>query len=157
MVLAAVVVLAIVTTAADITTSYIVQKDREAELLFRGMAYRAAIKSYYEAGALGKTYPMQLADLIRDPRFPKKRHIRRLYSDPMVTDKEAGWALLRLPEGGIAGVASKGQKKPIKQANFPRELEIAEDAKSYTEWRFEYKPKTKPRNQIGRASCRERV
>jgi len=148
MVLAAVVVLAIVTTAADITISYVVQKDREAELLFRGMAYRAAIKSYYEAGALGRTYPRQLADLIRDPRFPKKRHIRKLYSDPMVKDREAGWTLIQAPDGGIAGVASRGQQKPVKQANFPRELEIAEDAKNYTEWRFEYKPRIKTRNPM---------
>ena len=69
----------------------IVQADREAELLFRGQAYRRAIESYYRANGV---YPRALEDLLKDPRFPSKRHIRSLYPDPM--GKGQAWLLLRL-------------------------------------------------------------
>lgn len=140
MVLAIVVVVGILADAAVTLSSRMVQADHEAELLFRGLAYRNAIKSYYEAGNPVKTYPRVLTDLLKDPRFPNRHHLRKLYSDPMAKDNKGEWLLVRAADGGIAGVASASREEPLKRANFPRGLEKLEAAQSYSDWIFEYTP-----------------
>lgn len=134
-VLAAVVIVGIGAEVAYLSTARIVQADREAELLFRGQAYRRAIESYYRANG---SYPRALEDLLKDPRFPSRRHIRVLYEDPMAKGKD--WLLIRASDGGIGGVASSSTAKPLKTANFPAHFEKFNDAKSYSEWAFEYLP-----------------
>src|ERR1700732_222237 len=58
-----------------------VQREREAQLLWAGHAYRMAISSYF---ALGHQYPATLQDLLTDERFPvPKHHLRRLSPDPL--------------------------------------------------------------------------
>ena len=143
MVLVAVIVLGILMEVATIHTSRAQQAEREAELLYRGMAYRNAIKSYYEDGKPVKTYPKSLEDLVKDPRSAHKRHLRALYPDPMSKDKSE-WLLIRAADGGISGVASAGKDAPIKTANFPAGLERLEGAKSYADWIFEYAPSQVP-------------
>ena len=140
MVLAAVVVTGIMAEVATTLTSHEVRVDREAELLFRGRAYQNAIESYYVAGEAVKQLPTKLEDLLKDPRFPKKHHIRQLYSDPMATDEKEEWTLIRGSDGGISGVASKGKDKPIKNANFPPKYDKFAGAESYEDWIFEYVP-----------------
>lgn len=142
MMLAAVVVLGLVVGAATTVTTRVMQADREAELIFRGIAYRDAIKSYYEAGrTAGRpvTYPRTLEELRSDPRFPNKKHIRALYRDPF-SDSKGEWVLVRTLDGGIGGVASKSSAEPLKKANFPKELEKFQNAGAYTDWVFEYVP-----------------
>lgn len=139
MVLAAVVILGIVTEAAHVTTWRLLKADREAELLYRGDAYRRAIQSYYEAGTTIKQYPRKLDDLLKDPRFAARRHIRALYADPMSKDEKPEWTLVRGADGGISGVASRSRDEPLKQANFPQEFEKFAGAKSYAEWIFEHR------------------
>ncbi len=150
MVLAAVVIVGILAESAVALSSRMTQADREAELLFRGLAYRNAIKSYYEAGNPVKTYPRSLADLLKDPRFPNRHHLRALYRDPMAKDDQGGWLLVRAADGGIAGVASASQDEPLKRANFPKGLEKLEAAQFYSDWVFEYTPllSTVPLRQI---------
>ncbi len=138
MVLAAVVVVGILADAAVAMSSRMVQADREAELLFRGQAYRHAIQSYYLAGNPVKTYPRALEDLLKDPRFVSKHHLRTLYADPLGQGKD--WVLVRAPDGGIAGVTSASKAEPLKKANFPQGLEKFEAAQSYSDWVFEYNP-----------------
>lgn len=140
MVLAAAVIVGIVVEAAQLTTWRILKADREAELLFRGLAYRNAVKSYYEAGTTVKTFPRSLDDLLKDPRFPDRRHIRALYQDPMAKDEKAEWRVIRALDGGISGVAGSSSDEPLKQANFPKELETLAGTRSYSEWVFEYRP-----------------
>jgi type II secretory pathway pseudopilin PulG len=144
MVLAAVVVVGILAQAAVPLSSHIAQADREAELLFRGQAYRNAIKSYYEAGKPIKAFPRALEDLLDDPRFPRKRHLRAPYPDPLARDGKGEWTLVRAADGGISGVASTGGEEPLKQANFPPGLEDFAGAKAYSEWVFEYRPTATP-------------
>src|SRR4029453_6215729 len=61
--------------------SHAVQREKEAELLFRGEQYRDAIASYYKKE---QRYPAKLADLLEDKRYPMPvRHLRRLYLDPI--------------------------------------------------------------------------
>jgi len=133
-VLAAVVIIGIVVEVARVSTWRLLQVDREAELLFRGKAYRAAVQGFYQSNG---AYPRSLEDLLQDPRSPNKRYLRARYLDPM-TKKE--WTLVRAVDGGIAGVASASRDEPMKRANFPTELEKFSGAKSYSEWIFEYVP-----------------
>lgn len=130
----AVVVIGILAEAAQIMTSHVVRTEKEAELLFRGQAYRHAIAAYYHAGGY---YPRNLEDLVNDPRYPHRHYIRRLYRDPMTGGH---WRLLRAPGGGIRGVVSRGSGKPLKQGNFPPSLSGFADAGSYSDWVFEYTP-----------------
>jgi type II secretory pathway pseudopilin PulG len=138
MVLAAVAVLAILAATAYELVSYQVKHDREAELLFRGLAYERAIRSYYLSNPPGTTptYPRNLTDLLSDPRFVQKRHLRALYPDPMGTD----WSIMKSPDGGIAGVASQSKEKPLKQDHFPPAFSAFTGAQHYSDWIFLYQP-----------------
>jgi len=137
MVLAAVVIIGIVVEAAHVTTWRIVRADREAELLFRGQAYRNAVRNFYQSNG---AFPRSLEDLLKDPRSASKRYIRALYPDPMSKDEKREWRLVRATGVGISGVASASTDEPLKQANFPKEFEKFTGAKSYSEWIFEYTP-----------------
>jgi type II secretory pathway pseudopilin PulG len=109
--------------------------EKENELIFRGMAYAAAIKSYHDTPDSNGSFPINLEDLVKDPRFPLKKHIRRIYKDP-ITGKD--WVLITAPGGGIVGVASSSKTKPIKQTNFPIKLRKFESAEHYSDWLFIY-------------------
>jgi type II secretory pathway pseudopilin PulG len=138
MILVAVVVMGIFAEVATFYGSRSLQMDREAELLFRGNAYRNAIKSYYESGRPNKTYPRSLDDLVKDPRTAgHKSHLRMLYPDPFGKEK-ASWKLLRASDGGISGVASQSTEKPLKTGNFRPGYEKFETATTYADWIFEY-------------------
>lgn len=143
MILVAVVVTGIFAEVVTESASRTRQMDREAELLFRGMAYRNAIKSYYNAGNAVNVFPKSLDDLVKDPRFAHKSHLRLLYRDPM-GKQDGGWKLIRAADGGIAGVASASTDAPLKTGNFPKELEKFEGAASYADWVFEYNPAPVP-------------
>ena len=116
-------------TSATLTLGGIVQR-REAEerLLEVGDAYRRAIASYLNSSPAGdRRYPGALADLLRDPRYPGvRRHLRRLYPDPISGSNE--WGLVAAPGGGIMGVHSLSNAKPIKVADFDLENEAFEEA-----------------------------
>ncbi|MCU7804213.1 MAG: type II secretion system GspH family protein [Candidatus Thiodiazotropha sp. (ex Lucinoma borealis)] len=136
-VMALVVIVGISASVAVEFVSTVKQREDEAELLFRGLAYRDAIKSYYESGKTVKTFPRELSDLLLDPRYIHRRHIRILYEDP-VSDQD--WLLIRAPDGGIQGVASQSNNKPRKSGNFPFGLESLENTDHYSDWIFIYDP-----------------
>ncbi len=71
------------------------QREREAELRFRGEAIAAAILSYVEQSPDGnKALPTRLEDLLEDRRhLPARRHLRRLYTDPFTG--RVDWVLLQ--------------------------------------------------------------
>lgn len=134
MVLAAVVVMAILAEAAYVLASYQARRDREAELLFRGLAYERAIQNYYLSSPPGTpSFPQNLEDLLLDPRYAgHKRYLRALYPDPMGKD----WNLVRGPGNVILGVASSSFEKPLKQGNFPIFWASFEGAQHYSDWLF---------------------
>ncbi len=140
MVLVAVVVVGLLVGVGHEVTSRIVQADREAELIFRGLAYKNAIKRYHTTN---QAFPRSLEDLLKDPNRAHKRYLRSLYVDPMAKGEQT-WTLMRAANGGISGVASSGTDTPIKQANFPKEMESFAGAQSYSDWVFEYVPKQMP-------------
>lgn len=116
------------------------RRQAEDQLLFVGLQYKQAIRSYFEATPVGAvaTPPARLEDLLRDPRFPGvKRHIRQLYPDPLTGKMD--WVLIRASDGrGILGVHSRSTEHPIRIANFPDEVFHFKGQKSYAQWVFVY-------------------
>ena len=112
------------------------QREKEAELLFRGNAFQAAIGSYYKKE---QRYPNSLEQLLKDERYPMPvRHLRRLYADPMTG--AADWGLVEAPGGGVMGVHSRSEEKPIKSGNFRLENPGFEKAERYADWKFIHSP-----------------
>ncbi len=118
------------------------QREREAELLRVGSEIRRAIVSYHASTRAGTpSFPRSLDDLLEDQRGPQvRRHLRKLYVDPMTRSSE--WGLVKLPDGRIRGVFSRSTQAPLKSARFPAGLETFEEAKTYADWQFDYTPRT---------------
>jgi type II secretory pathway pseudopilin PulG len=115
------------------------KRGREAELLFVGNQYRAAIGRYYESTpGPAKRFPPTLEALLKDARQPTtQRYLRKLYSDPMGGGE---WGLVKAPDGGIQGVYSHSESAPLKTGNFrQRDAELA-GAGRYADWKFVYNP-----------------
>ena len=123
-----------VTLVAQTWTTRI-RRENEAELLFRGLAYKAALESYASVTPAGASpHPERLEDLLVDDRFANRvRHLRRLYPDPMTG---APFAALRDSAGRIRGVASTDRRRPLKRTGFPDDLTPFELADQYSDWRF---------------------
>ena len=116
--------------------SHAAQREKEAELIFRGDAFRDAIASYYKNQ---QRYPTALAELLEDKRFPMPvRHLRKLYNDPMTGEPD--WVVVEAPGGGIMGVHSRSTDAPIKTGNFSLKNAEFEAAQSYAEWKFVHSP-----------------
>jgi type II secretory pathway pseudopilin PulG len=144
-VMVAVIIMGILAEAAISLDSYRIKKSKEAELLYRGLAYQNAILSYSNASVSSqRNYPKHLKDILFYPRFSHRLHIRYLYSDPMLLktkninrEIEEQWRILRNEKGGIVGVASKNKGKPLKKAFFPPSLIHFTQAKQYSDWVFD--------------------
>ena len=112
-------------------------REREAQLLYTGNQYRRAIERYYVSGP--RQYPRALEDLLKDPRKPgTERYLRKLYLDPVTGKSE--WGLVKGPDGGIMGVYSLSETKPIKVAGFGFADRTFEGAEKYSDWKFFYNP-----------------
>lgn len=111
------------------------QREREAELLFRGHQFRRAIASYVESVPGARQYPLRVEDLVKDPRN-SKRHLRTAYLDPIT-----GQPFSTIPcKGRIKGVFSSSDAQTVKHDNFPPEYEQFRSAAIYREWVFQYEP-----------------
>ena len=113
------------------------QREKEMDLLFIGREFRRAITSYYELAPVGKQeLPRKLEDLVEDDRFPTvRRHLRKIYIDPMTGKSE--WGMLRMGDR-IVGVYSLSNAVPIKQDGFKDGERDLAGAQSYRDWKFAY-------------------
>ena len=142
----AIAVLGLTLSTIGIVWSTQLRREREAELLFTGDQIRTAIGRYRASGGV---YPPALTDLLQDDRFPMaRRYLRRIYPDPMTGS--ADWQLILAPEGGIMGVASQAQGKPIKVAGFSPLDATFKDAGCYCEWKFVYSPRFSRQRRVVR-------
>jgi type II secretory pathway pseudopilin PulG len=133
----AVAILGITLGTIGVVWSTQIRRDREAELLFVGDQFRLAIGRYMASGG---QFPQTLADLVEDKRSPVPRHfLRRIYPDPMTGQPD--WQAIVAPQGGIMGVASSSQGKPIKIAGFPQVDADFAKAECYCDWKFIYSPR----------------
>src|SRR5689334_4082833 len=125
------------------------KREKEADLLFVGDQYRRAITGFYEGTPGGvKRYPRTLEELLKDPRAPgTQRYLRQLYPDPL-GGKE--WGIAKAPDGGVAGVYSQSEAKPLKTGNFKLRDAGFDNAQRYMDWKFVYSPaaaaQTTPQN-----------
>jgi type II secretory pathway pseudopilin PulG len=124
--------------AAGVVWSEVSQREKERELLFVGEQFRKAIQQYYESGIAEKKYPPNLEALLQDPRFPSiRRHLRRVYLDPM--SGTAQWGLVRAPDGGVMGVYSlRTDVAARRQVNFPPQLSGLEGKAKTSDWVFSH-------------------
>ena len=137
--LIAVALIGTLLAAAGVVWHAQMQREREAELLFVGRQYAAAIAQFHERTPAGQRprFPARLEELVDDRRWPTTtRHLRRVFRDP-ITDK-AEWGIVRAPDGGILGVHSLSHGRPAKRAGFGDPYEDFASAASYQDWRFVY-------------------
>jgi type II secretory pathway pseudopilin PulG len=135
MVLVAIVILGLSAGIAGSSWKATVQRDREAELFFRGDQYRRAIVSFHNAWGI---YPKRLEELLEDRRaLFLQRHLRRLYPDPMTG---APFELVRDSSGAIRGVYSADDGQPFRRDGFPSEYDAFRKATSYRDWKFVFEP-----------------
>ena len=136
MLMFAIVLIGIATMAAAKQWKAIVQREREADLLAKGIEIQNALALYsatIKAGRVipGEVYPQTLADLTRLP----KPFLRKVYLDPMESGE---WEYLRAPTGGIMGVRSKSRAKPFRQKAFPLAVRHFEGRPTYRDWVFQH-------------------
>lgn len=112
------------------------QREREEDLLRIGQIYAQAIHDYHQAspGSV-KRFPPTLDALLLDTRFVgTRRHLRRLYADPL--DPARPWGLVRAPDGGVAGVYSQDTRRPWLRAGWSGEHVALPPAERYADWQF---------------------
>ena len=136
MVMFAIVLIGITLSAVGKHWKMIVQREKETDLLAKGMEIQNALALYSTTMKAGRlvpmeVYPQSLAELTRLPR----PFLRKVYSDPMSGED---WEYLRAPTGGIMGVRSKSKARPIKEREFPLEVRHFEGRKSYRDWMFQH-------------------
>lgn len=85
------------------------QREKEAELMFIGEEFRKAIMSYHNSGT--KQYPDSLEDLLKDDRSPNiKRHLRKIYVDPLTNTAE--WGIIEEPPPNTTKPAANKSATP---------------------------------------------
>jgi hypothetical protein len=148
MLMFAIVLIGIATTAAAKQWKTTVQREREIDLLAKGIEIQNALALYSAAKKAGRVmpgevYPQTLTDLTRLP----KPFLRKVYLDPMGRGE---WEYLRAPTGGIMGVRSTSRAKPFRQRNFPLAVRHFEGRPTYREWVFQHpSPSSAPIVQQG--------
>jgi len=110
----------------------------EEELLEIGAAFSAALDSYAAATPRGASpYPPSLAELLKDPRSPAvRRHLRKIYVDPLTGKAEWGIVYLGDGETGIVAFHSLADARPLKIANFDKRFKGLDNKDKVSEWRF---------------------
>ncbi len=133
-----VVVISISLMTAQKQWSTIMKREKENQLLFRAGQISQAIESYYNNSSDGTSkYPKKLEYLLKDNRhLAVKRHIRKLYKDPMTIT--GNWGLIYDGVGNIKGVFSLSSEEPIKKGGFPEKYKHFTNRKKYSDWKFIY-------------------
>lgn len=112
------------------------RREKEEQLLAIGREFREALRSYRDTPSPtgSHDYPEKLQELLADSRSGTvRRHLRKIYFDPLTGKKDWG---VRLEGGRIAGVHSMASGLPIKEAEFAEDERFLVGAKSYREWVF---------------------
>jgi type II secretory pathway pseudopilin PulG len=122
------------------------QREREAELIFRGNQYVRALSAYHAASGVGPAqWPSQLEDLVQDKRAAvPMHHLRRVYSDPSqpsaapslntaslnAASPNTAWEVVRDAKNGIVGVRSRSTARAYIRRAEDEEVDPAASAAS---------------------------
>ena len=129
-----VVVMGIMLGATGQLMSTVMKREREKELIFRGLQYRDAIERWTKKGMMPL---LDLNHLLKDPRSAAgEKYLRQLYKDP-VTGKDFK-LIVNQATREITGVASTSEEEPFKKGNFPDVIKNFKDAKKYSAWEFKF-------------------
>ncbi len=122
-------------SVAGMSWQYQVRAEKEKQLLFVGAEFRNAINSYYASSPdAAKVYPASLNDLLLDKRLPNiKRHLRKIYLDPMTG--KADWGVVK-QQGRIVGIYSRSSLMPYKQKGFSAADANFASSRRYNDWSF---------------------
>jgi type II secretory pathway pseudopilin PulG len=109
----------------------------EEELLSIGSEFRRALISYASATPAGQpSAPPTLQALLKDPRYSNiRRHLRKLYVDPLTGSEQWG-TVMSIDGKGIVGIYSLSAAVPIKIGNFETQFLSFTDKTSYADWVF---------------------
>jgi type II secretory pathway pseudopilin PulG len=102
-------------SAATIKLGVILQRSAaERELLAIGAEYADALESYAKATPPGQSpLPRSFKELLRDPRFPNvRRHLRRVYVDPLTGKAEWGIVYANNTQGNPQAQPGAGAMPP---------------------------------------------
>ena len=101
------------------------QREREAELIFRGGQISQALADWRDSSPAAQPAappapraPLALQELLVDERSASlhqgpRHHLRRLYADPFTG--QADWVLLLDAQGRITGVASRSRRPALRR------------------------------------------
>jgi len=148
LVMLAVVLMGISVSVAAKQWKAVVQREREAELLGRGIEIQTALAAYSaqqkkgRVGFSGEIYPLTLEELIKQP----KPALRKAYKDPITGDD---WEYVRDPTGRMKGVRSKSKAEPFKQKDFPPVVRHFDGLTSYNDWVFQHPNASTPQVPVG--------
>lgn len=131
-----IVLIGIAASATARQWTVMVQREKEADLVAKGIEIQNALSLYSATMKIGRimsteVYPQSLAELTRAP----KPYLRRVYQDPISGGE---WEFMRAPTGGIMGVRSKSKVRPVKTGDFPLAVRHFEGKKSYHDWIFQH-------------------
>lgn len=134
--LIAIAVIGLATAGTASVMSFERQRAAEDELLYVGEQYRRALQAYVKSTPMGQSrYPLQLSDLLKDPRYPgARRYLRSAYPDPVTRRND--WVLIPAPTGGIMGIHSASERAPIKTQGFDLQHQDFGQKTSYAKWTF---------------------
>src|SRR2546426_7951775 len=146
LVMLAVVLLGISVTVAAKQWKAVVQREKEADVVARGVEIQSALAVYsaqQKKGRVvqGEIYPLTLEELTKQP----KPALRKAYKDPITGDE---WEYVRDPTGRIKGVRSKSKAEPFKQKDFPPLLRHFDGLTSYNDWVFQYPNASTPQAPV---------
>lgn len=130
-------VLGLTAAMASVVWSTVQRRENEKQLEFAGRQFQAAIERYGQrAQGSDVRFPRELEDLLRDPRAVNvQRFLRQVYVDPMTGERQ--WGLIRLPDGGIAGVHSLSERSPLRSSlSAVAGTPGGDAAETYRDWRF---------------------
>lgn len=125
--------------AADVQST-VARRDQEAELLAIGRQFQRALSSYYNTPVAQGVpqYPLSMDELLEDRRGPVlRRHLRKLFTDPMTRSTQ--WGEIRIG-GRIVGIHSLSEAAPIKRDNFDPDLQHLAGRPRLSEWIFQMQP-----------------
>lgn len=113
------------------------QREREAELLFRGTQFSRALASWRDASAQAQPRaPRHLEELLIDTRSsPPRHHLRQLYRDPFTGRPD--WELLRDAQGRIVALASTARLPALRRVQVRLRPGAEPSLPTVGDWLFE--------------------